>query len=350
MAYATINDPSAQFQTLTWTGTGNDNTAVTNTGNSNLQPDFAWVKVRNTTHDHILFNSTQGNNYNLRLPTTDPLYTNSNYLKSFDSDGLTLGTSNRVNGSGDTYVGWQWKATAGTTATNNAGSISSTVQANTTAGFSIVKWTSDGNNGRTVGHGLGVKPTVIITKNSSAAGSWYTFVEAAGVDKYLRLNSSAAVTTNTDIFGGGAQATSVFTIGQSAAGYSNGNDIIAYVFAPIKGYSKFGKYLGNGNANGPFIYTGFKPAWVMYKRTDATGEWPMLDNTRNPFNVANSHLKADLTDAEVTNTSFNLDLLSNGFKIRSTNSYANAYGGTYIYMAFAQNPLVATNGVPTTAR
>jgi hypothetical protein len=350
MAYATINDPSAQFQTLIWTGTGNDNTAVTNTGNSNLQPDFAWVKARNATHDHILFNSTQGNNYNLRLPTTDPLYTNSNYLKSFDSDGLTLGTSNRVNGSGEPYVGWQWKATAGTTATNNAGSISSTVQANATAGFSIVKWTSDGNNGRTVGHGLGAKPTVIITKNSSAAGSWYTFVEAAGVDKYLRLNSADAVTTNTDIFGGGAQATAVFTIGQSSAGYSNGNDIVAYVFAPIKGYSKFGGYSGNGEANGPFVYTGFKPAFLMRKCINEGLDWVITDSTRDPVNVGDESLYANLTYVEYSGSETKYDLLSNGFKMRGNWTSTNKSGNTYIYMAFAENPFVATNGIPTTAR
>ena len=346
MAYATINDPSAQFQTQIYTGTSATHT-VTNSGNSNLQPDWVWTKCRSNTSNHFLFDSTRGVQNQLHSDTTDPQGANATSLTSFNSDGWTMGNTGGMNFSSQTYVGWQWKATAGTTATNNAGSISSTVQANTTAGFSIVKWTSDGNNGRTVGHGLGVKPTVIITKNISAAGSWYTFVEAAGVDKYLRLNSTDAVTTNTDIFGGGAQATSVFTIGQSAAGYSNGNDIIAYVFAPIKGYSKFGKYSGNGNANGPFIYTGFKPAWLMIKRTDSSGDWLMLDSTRSPFNVANKALKADSTVAENSGY-WDVDLLSNGFKIRKTDNELN--GTTLIYMAFAENPLVASNNVIALAR
>ncbi len=349
MAYTAINDPSAHFQTALYNGSSSSVT-VTNDGNANLQPDWLWIKSRNSTHNHDTFNSTRGMTSKRLFPNLNNAE-DSNGIASVTSDGFTTGTSiGNINTNGETYVAWQWKATAGTTATNNAGALSSTVQANTTAGFSIVKWTSDGNNGRTVGHGLGVKPTVIITKNISAVGSWYSFFEEAGVDKYLRINSADAVTTNTDIFGGGAQATSVFTIGQSAAGYSNGNAIIAYVFAPIKGYSKFGKYSGNGNANGPFIYTGFKPAFLMRKCINEGLDWVITDSARDPVNVSDENIYANLNYVEYSGSETKFDFLSNGFKMRGDWTTTNKSGNTYIYMAFAETPLVATNNVIALAR
>ena len=349
MAYTTITDPSAQFQTQIYTGNASTQ-SITNSGNSNLQPDWVWLKSRSLAQPHTLRDSTRGTNKFLYANADSAEGTNT-YLTSFNSDGFSLNsTDSEVNGSGATYVAWQWKATAGTTATNNAGSISSTVQANTTAGFSIVKWTSDGNNGRTVGHGLGVKPTVIITKNLSSSSDWLSFFEEAGVDKYLKLNSASAVSTSADMFGGGAQATAVFTIGQSAAGYSNGNNIIAYVFAPIKGYSKFGKYSGNGNADGPFIYTGFKPAFLMRKCINEGLDWVITDSTRDPINVSDENLYANLTYVEYSGSETKFDFLSNGFKMRGNWTSTNKSGNTYVYMAFAENPFVATNGIPTTAR
>jgi len=354
MAYTTINNPSAHFHTQLYTGTGSLNSVTNDANAGNFKPDWLYIKNRSASWSGIVTDSTRGVNKSLFTPATDAQVTNNarGYVSAFNTDGFTVGAgssgSDSVNTNGNNYVGWQWKANGGTTATNNAGSISSTVQANTTAGFSIVKWTSDGNNGRTVGHGLGVKPTVIITKNLSATSDWLSFFEEAGVDKYLKLNSSSAVSTSADMFGGGAQATAVFTIGQSAAGYSNGNDIIAYVFAPIQGYSKFGKYTGNGNADGPFVYTGFKPAWVMLKRSSGAADWNIFDNKRPGYNETNARLRANDSTAESTSDA-GVDLLSNGFKCRLGSEF-NANSTTNIYMAFAENPLVATNGVPTTAR
>ena len=344
--YTTINKPEDYFKAVLYTGTHSSVPTVT----VGWKSDFLWLKSRTQTYDHNLLDTTRGG--------SNKLASNNSNAASTSGDSVTFNATTfqpsgqAINESGqgtNNMISWNWKANGGTTVTNNAGSLSSTVQANTTAGFSVVKWTSDGNNGRTVGHGLGVKPTVIITKNISAAGSWYSFFEAAGVDKYLRLNSTDAVTTNTDIFGGGAQATAVFTIGQSTAGYSNGNDIIAYVFAPIQGYSKFGSYTGNGSADGAFVYTGFKPAWVMYKQTNAgTRDWAIVDDKRDTFNVCDEELYANTSDA--TGDVDLLDFVSNGFKCRRSHNSQNGDGDTYIYMAFASNPFVTSDGVPTTAR
>ena len=346
MAYTTINKSEDYFKPVLYTGTHSSVPTVT----VGWKSDFLWLKSRTQTYDHNLLDTTRGG--------SNKLASNNSNAASTSGDSVTFNATTfqpsgqAINESGqgtNNMISWNWKANGGTTVTNNAGSLSSTVQANTTAGFSVVKWTSDGNNGRTVGHGLGVKPTVIITKNISAAGSWYSFFEAAGVDKYLRLNSSDGVSTNTDIFGGGAQATAVFTIGQQDAGYSNGNDIIAYVFAPIKGYSKFGSYIGNGNTDGPFIYTGFKPAWLMYKQTNAgTRNWIVVDNKRDPFNECDEELYPDSSGA--AGDVDLLDFLSNGFKLRRSHSSQNGYADTYIYMAFAENPFVATNDVIALAR
>jgi|TARA_E500000318_G_scaffold98239_1_gene99394 hypothetical protein len=360
MAYTTITDPSAYFQTAIYNGNGGGTNNVVNDGNSNLQPDFVWVKERSSTSSHALTNSTNGAGYILSSNNTNA-QSSASAFSSFNSDGFTVGSDGKTNESGQTYVGWQWKANGGTTSSNTDGTITSTVQANTTSGFSIVSYSGNGVNGATVGHGLGAQPEIIFVKrtnlNASSQGSnWPLRSTLLTAQQVMYLDLNAAAGNSTTLFNNTYPNTTTFTIGDNEAtnayqtSHSFTGTYIAYCFTSIKGFSKFGTYTGNGNAEGPFVYTGFKPAWVMYKRTDATGEWPMLDNTRNLFNVANSHLKADLSDAEVTNTSFNLDLLSNGFKIRSTNSYANANGGTYIYMAFAENPLVATNGVPTTAR
>ena len=351
--YTTINDGTAHCQSLSYSGNGVNPTTKTYEGNSSMQPDLCVGRKLSSAGDSWYWvDSTRGAT---RRVMSDHNNAEDGFgLNGFNTDGFTCSGLNNQNQSGQTYINYGWKANGGTTSTNNSGSLSSTVQANTTAGFSIVKWTSDGNNGRTVGHGLGVKPTVIFTKNVSAVGSWYTFLEAGGVDKYYRLNSTDAAITNTDIFGGGAQGTSVFTIGQSTAGYSNGNNIIAYVFAPIQGYSKFGSYTGNGSTDGPFIYTGFKPAWFMTKRVDNASYWTLWDNKRSSSGGGNEldyYLEVNANNEQSTGNSVNdVDFLANGVKIREDNGDINASGGTITYMAFAENPFTTSDGVPTTAR
>jgi hypothetical protein len=353
--YTTINDPSAHFQTLTWTGDGNDNRAVTNTGNSNLQPDWAWVKCRSTTHDNILFNSVEGNNYNLRTNTSDAQYTNSNYLKSFNSDGLTLGTSNRVNGNGETYVGWQWKVGGGSTSSNSSGSITSNVESNTTAGLHIVKWQGNGTSGATIGHGFTSAPDYIIIKCTSAGSSYWNNnsmlfgTNGVGGPKNMYFNSGDAAQSDNVVR---AINATTFEVSNSLMVNSNSQYYIAYCFKNVQGYSRVGKYLGNSDSDGAFNYTGFKPAYVMIKRINSTEDWGIMDDKRSSSsgdNVIDRFLYANANNAEAT-TQTPVDFYSNGFKCRNTDSKFNASGGTYFYQAFASSPFVGGDSVPTTAK
>ena len=347
--YTTINDPTVYFQAQLYTG--NQSTLnVTNDGNAALQPDWVWFHQRNGTNWPSMYDSNRGVEKQISSNVTNSQYSNVTGLTAFNTDGFTLGSHTNENTNSGTYVAWQWKANGGTNSTDNNGTITSTVQANTTAGFSIVKWTSDGQNGRTVGHGLGARPLIIITKNLSASSEWYTFAQSAGVTKYLKLNGTDAATTNTDIFGGGIQGTAAFTIGQSAAGYSNGNEIIAYCFAEIQGYSKFGSYFGNSSTDGAFIYTGFKPAWVMVKNISAAQSWWIWDYKRIGYNGSGGNLKVRPNQATAENNGEKIDIVSNGFKFRDGDNAWNYSGDEYIYMAFAENPFVTSDGVPTTAR
>jgi len=364
MAFTTINDPSAQFQTTLYTGDDATDRALTNTGNSNLQPDWVWIKCRNDTYDHVVVDSsrgasttTTGTQISSNLTTGQPSNTNG-HVKSFNTDGFNVRSGSSggnplvgVNKSAKTYVAWQWKANGGTTASNGNGSITSTVQANTTAGFSIVKWTGTGS-AATIGHGLGVTPQFIIVKNLDKSSQWAVYHHKVGATKYVALNDDDAVATYSGYWNDTSPTTSVFSVGSDGdVSGGNGEEVISYCFAPIKGYSKFGAYTGNGNANGPFVYTGFKPAWVMIKELTATGSWHMFDTKRNVDNVSNNVLYADLGNAESTNNTGNpIDILSNGFKCRGTGNDTNNDGNDYIYMTFAQIPLVATNNVVATAR
>jgi hypothetical protein len=270
-------------------------------------------------------------------------------LSSFDSDGFTLGvdSGNYINFNGATYASWNWLA-SNTTASNTNGSITSTVSANTTSGFSIVSWSGTGANA-TVGHGLSSTPQMIIVKNRGAGEIWVVYNKTIGATKYLSLNSNIASTTSSTIWNDTEPTSSVFNVGTSEQSNRSGYDMIAYCFAEKKGFSKFGSYTGNGSADGTFVYTGFKPAFVMIKRTNGANGWCMFDNKRDPENTVDKTLFAHLSNAESTGI-FNSDFLSNGFKIRDTDADWNASGGSYIYMAFAENPLVGTNNIPATAR
>ena len=364
MAYTTIDDPSAHFQIALWTGNGSSGTAVTNDGNSNLQPDWLWGKIRDDNADQLRNNwwidSTRGINKALGSNTTSVEETNSGYLNSFDSDGFTLGNDGNSNDSGDLVVGWQWKANGGsrTTFTESSNNPGGGYQANTTAGFSIVDYTGTGGAG-TVSHGLGAEPKVLIVKNRDATTDWAVYhrnASSAGNDSYLELNTTDAVATAGTVWNDTSPSSSVFTVGTNTKTNTDGEKYIAYCFTPIQGYSKFGKFEGNGNADGTFVYTGFKPAWTMIKNIETNGyNWVIQDTER--FGGINSgatdkNLAANSTSAEPSSGSFagnQIDYLSNGFKLRSNAGNTNA-SQSYIYLAFAEHPFVSSKGVPTTAR
>jgi len=342
MAYTTIKKPSDYFNTKLWSGNSTTSTGITGVG---FQPDLVWIKNRTDVNNHALFDVIRSATNYIESDTTDAEATNSEFLQSFDSDGFTLGNAGRVNISGATYVGWNWLA-SNTTASNTDGSITSTVSANTTSGFSIVSYTGTGANA-TIGHGLGVAPSMIITKYRDGANNWGVYHKDISAGKYLELNTTIAEASNTAVWNNTDPTSSVFSVGTNNRANSAGA-MIAYCFAEVKGFSKFGSYVGNANADGPFIYTGFKPAFVIFKNTSTIQNWNMYDNKRDPYNVMDKRLYPSLSNAEATDVSYYMDFLSNGFKIRTTSGSFNGSGNTIIYMAFAEEPLVGDN--PATAR
>ena len=345
MAYSTIIKPNTQMNPVLYTGTGSE-LAVTGV---NFQPDFTWIKNRDTTDWNRLLDSVRGATKELYSNSANTEDTQAQSLKSFDSDGFTLGTLAEVNTNTEAYVSWNWKA-GGTAVSNTAGSITSSVSANTDSGFSIVTWTGTGANA-TVGHGLGSVPKMIILKNRDSDENWIVGNTSLGWTKYLSLNTTDSVSTVSNIWQDTTPTSSVFSIGASGKVNGSSNGMVVYAFADVKGFSKFGSYVGNGSTDGTFVYTGFKPSWLMVKRSSTSGtDWYMFDNKRNTFNVTNSYLDANTGDAEVSNISF--DFTSNGFKLRDSQTIVNGSGSTFIYMAFAENPLVAntSGGIPTTAR
>ena len=354
MAYTAINDPSVYFQTTLYTGTGSAR-SVTNDGNANLQPDWLWIKRRSASNASMIVNSSLGLSGNVAVASDLNLAAYATPVSALNSDGFSVNAGDAsVNANGSTYVAWQWKINGGTTASNSNGTITSTVQANTTAGISIIAYTATGSNA-TIGHGLTKAPELLITKGLSDNHSWIvgSTADSSNLSKVLVLNNTDASVTATGNYQGVAPTNSVYSIGTSGGNNSTGNGglYIAYAFHSVQGFSKFGKYRGNGNADGPFTYCGFKPAWVMIKRTDNTGEWHMWDNKREDYdgNPNDTVLRANNSNAESDSTTYSIDFLSNGFKIRNASDLDNASSSSQIYMAFAQNPFVASD-VATTAR
>jgi len=355
MAYTTIDDPSAYFQTVLYSSDGGGGSiTVTNDGNSDLQPDWLWIKVRNGTNNHNTFDTSRGIANRLKPNTTDAEDGSSGV--SVSSDGFATGTSlgdiNNTSGANN-YVAWQWKANGGTTTSVSAsGAVNAgTHQANTTAGFSIVTYTGEDNSGDTVTHGLGAVPHFIIIKNRDNSSNWVVYHHkntSAPETDHLLLNVQNATSDSNNIFSDTAPTSTVFTVGTNGD-TGDADAYVAYCFTEIQGYSKFGSYTGNGNADGPFIYTGFKPAFFIVKRTDASGEnFVLRDNKVSPINPVNAYVVANDSRAEANH--YAVDLLSNGFKVRTSESGHNHNGGTYIYMAWAESPFVSSEGVPTTAR
>mgnify|MGYP003122452216 CR=1 FL=1 len=331
MAYTTIDDPSIYFNTILYTGDGNSTQAISGVGH---QPDFVWIKRRDASGNHELTDSVRGINKTLVTNSSNAEDTGTNKLQSFDSDGFTVGNSSTQNASGGTYVSFNWKKTA-------------------TAGFDIVTYTGNGS-ARTISHSLSAVPNwmIVFNRDSAMARSVYHHKIASdpATDRIM-LNETSAKEDDSGIWNDTVPTSSVFSIGNSSSTNTNTDNYVIYLFSEKKGFSKFGSYTGNGNADGAFVYTGFRPAWIMIKKSSGTEDWSMYDSKRNVNGTTNTlPLLANFNDGESGLTGKNMDILSNGVKMKTSNGELNLSGETYIYMAFAESPFVNSNGVPTNAR
>jgi hypothetical protein len=342
MAFTTINKSSLHFSPTLYVGNGGTKTVT----GIPFEPDMTWLKNRSVAGDNEIYDKLRGATYRIYPNNNSGQDALAQGLQAWTSDGFTVGNNNAINGNGNNQVSWNWKMN-GTGSSNTAGSINTTAtSANTTSGCAMITYTGTGANA-TIGHGLGVAPQVVIYKRTNTTGNWFMYNKNIGNTKYLNLDANSAVQTYNVFQNTDPSSTLLYVSGDSGANASGGT-YVAYCFAEKQGFSKFGSYTGNGNADGKFVYTGFKPAYVIAKRTDNTGNWNQFDNKRFGFNVKNPLLYPNLSNAESDNVY--IDLLSNGFKWRTTNGDINASGGSYIYMAFAEAPLVGTNNVPATAR
>ena len=344
MAYISFQ-PSDFFSTKLYTGTGAE---LANTG-IGFQPDLTWIKARTGSKSHRLFDSPRGVTKWIASDNGGAETTTAESLKSFDSDGFTLGTYDHVNDNTVTFASWNWKG--GTTAVPSGGTITpSACSFSTTSGFGIYKYTGNGTSGATIAHGLGKVPTMMFVKRTDGGSlNWMNYNPDVGNDRALFLNLTNAPDVSATYWNSTTPTSTLFSLGNAVGTNNSGDDYVAYVWAPIAGYSKFGGYIGNASSNGPFIYTGFRPAWVMVKKSAVAGSnWYIYDNKRTGFNVVNNVLYANTAGAEVSDVE--IDLLSNGFKWRNNNGGFNASGVAYIYMAFAESPLVSSNDIPGLAR
>jgi hypothetical protein len=362
MAYTTIDNPELFFQTKLHSGTGGGGGSLTFDGSENMQPDWVWSKSRTEALNHTMFDSVRGAGSNKELTSNNNSAEGGadsagfGYISAFNSDGFTWtagGTNTEnFNKSSQTYTHWNWKA--GTSFTNDAsstgiGSVDSTGSINTTAGISIMSWTSTAA-AHTIAHGLSAVPAVIIMKGRHESNSWQVYHHkntSAPETDYLDLSTTDA-TADYTVWNDTAPTSSVMSLG-TWSGLDDGGTMIAYCFAEKQGYSKFGSYTGNGNADGTFVYTGFRVGWLMIKNA-STGStyWTICDSKRDGFNDNNHRLFPNENDAESTSNPW--EMYSNGFKMTTTGSYVNSSGDTFIYMAFAESPFVNSNGVPTNAR
>ena len=347
MAYTTIDKPTDYFETVTYAG------GTTDISSLDFQPDWVWGKKRDGAENHGIFDSVRGATKTINSNTTAAESTRGGSLTSFDNDGFTMGGSDGIiSNSGSTYVAWCWRA--GTSFTNDAsstgvGSIDSTGSFNNDAGFSIVSYTGTGSAG-TIKHGLNSTPSWILVKNRiDGSIYWYNYLKVLGNNTELYLNGQDAAPNSTGAWNTTSPTSSVFSVGSHGGTNASGEATIAYCFAEKQGYSKFGSYTGNDNADGTFVYTGFAPAWVMIKRTNSVNDWLILDTKRNPINPSNERILAN-TNAAASTANTMVDFLSNGFKPRSTYGGINGDSDNFIYMAFAESPLVNSNGIPNNAQ
>ena len=341
MAYTTVPKSTAYFEPEIYTGSGSSKTIST----LNFQSDFTWIKNRATTDMHSLFDAVRGATKRISTNIITPQATEAQDLTAFNTNGFTVGTSGAVNTNNVNYASWNWKAN-GQGSSNTDGTINSTyTSASVTSGFSIVTYTGNGTGGATVGHGLGVAPKVVWVKSLGASGDWRVYNFALGSNASLILNGNGPA--NSDVWNNTDPSSTVFSISNNSDVNSSGGTYIAYCFAEKQGFSKVGKYTGNGNADGPFVYTGFKPTCVIYKLSSGTDNWRIIDNKRLGYNPNNAFLFPNIVQAESNLTRF--ELLSNGFKLTTTDNGDNGNNQTYIYMAFGQT-LVGTNNVPANAR
>jgi hypothetical protein len=339
MAYTTIDDPEAYFQVEAYTGNGSDGRTITLSADTDMQPDFVWIKNRDEEDAPCIFDSVRGANKYLQTSSTlgELDQPSSGYVSGFASDGFTVtsGTADdNVNKDTETYVAWCWKESA-------------------TAGFDILTFEGNATDDTDISHNLSAVPHFMIVRNFDAAKAWNVYHHkntAAPETDLLVLNTDAATTDTNDRWSDEAPTSSVFTVGDSSQLNASSETSIAYLWSEKQGYSKFGTFTGNGNDDGPFIYTGFRPAWTMIKCTSAADHWPIDDNKRAPHNFMQTTLRANLTNADYTGAAYGIDFLSNGFKVRNDDGQYNLSGGTFVYMAFAEAPLVNSNGVPNNAR
>jgi hypothetical protein len=365
MAYTTIDDPSAYFHTQLYTGNRSSTQTITNDANAgDFKPDWVWIKQRNDTvaHSHNLIDSSRGVTKHIYSNTTDSEQTITAGLTSFNTDGFSIGNNAALNQADRdvNYVAWQWKANGGTataTISESGSNPAATVQANPTAGFSIITYTGTGSEG-TIAHGLGATPNYVIVKNRDAGEGWIidSSIISGNSNGTFHFNTDAEYTGGSNQFG--THSSTNITIKTAGNINTDGQKYVAYVFAQKQGYSKVGKYTGNGTgsfgpfADGPFVYTGFKPAWVMIKRINGANGWTIFDNKRDPHNIVGNQLSANSSSAEEADASHHAerDYLSNGFKLKGNGNDINANGGIYSYIAFAEHPFVSSKGVPVTAR
>ena len=351
MAYTTIDDPEKYFQSKSYTG-GSGDTAHTFDGTSDMQPDLVWIKNRGQTDNHAMIDSVRGSRKWIGSNVADQEDSNNSaYLASFDSDGFTTSDTDVVGKNGETYASWSWKAgtSIGSTSTSGSGTAKTyTGSVNTTSGFSIIRYVGNGTAGHTIPHHLAQKPDMILVKHLGDGQQWASQWSPLGATKVMRFGTTNTVSDSNTRWNDTEPTSSVFTLGNEAEGNTNDGNHIAYCFANKQGYLKVGSYKGNGNANGAFVYTGFRPAFLMYKNTTTADSYFLHDNKRQGYNDQNELLFADSTQAE--STVDRIRFTANGFKTLDSDKGVNKSGDTYVYMAIAEQPLVNSNGVPGNAR
>ena len=349
-AYTAVDNPELYFQTVLYTGDGSGDLDITLPGDEDMVADLVWQCTRNTTSERNIYDIARGIKNRMHSDTGEAENVRNGVI-SFDSDGFSVGDHSGSNTNTNTYVNWCWNSQGGAGSSNTAGSINTTTTSvGQTQGFSISTYTGNGTAGATIGHGLGAKPAFIIQKNRDDAENWQVQHKSHGAENYLTLSTSNGVEALASRWNDTEPTTTLISLGSDSSVNLSGEDMVIYAWAEVQGFSKFGKYIGNGSANGAFVYLGFRPAWVLVKQTNTDSEdWAMWDNKRDPTNDGASN-SAITNDSDQPADTHIIDFLSNGFKLRSTDNIVNDTDDSYIFAAFAEAPFVNSNGVPNNAR